>query len=136
MSKPKGRVAVIGSRDFNNYNQMKDVLDKLSMVVEIVSIVSGGAKGADTLAERYADEHGIPKTIYQADWSDLSHPDALIKPNKFGKLYDARAGFRRNRTIVDNSDVVIAFHHEDSPGTADSIRYARSLNKAVKVIVT
>lgn len=134
MARPKARVAVIGSRDFNNYIQMKDVLDKLRLVVDIVSIVSGGAKGADSLAERYADENGITKTIFEAAWSDLSHPDALVKPNKFGKLYDARAGFRRNKTIVENADVVIAFHHDNSPGTRDSINYARSLNKPIKVI--
>ena len=101
---------MIGSRGFTDYPKMKDYLDRLNAMRPISLIVSGGAGGADSLAERWADENGVAKLIYEAKWSDLTHPDARIKVNSRGNKYDANAGLRRNRDIVDNCDVVLAFH--------------------------
>jgi predicted Rossmann fold nucleotide-binding protein DprA/Smf involved in DNA uptake len=58
------KVAVIGGRDFKDYELVKKTLSKLTITV----IVSGGALGADLLAERYADENNIPKKIFLPDW--------------------------------------------------------------------
>ena len=55
---------IAGSRDFNDYEYMKK---KLKMYY-ISKIISGGAKGADRLAELYAYENNIPKVIYKAQW--------------------------------------------------------------------
>lgn len=128
------RVAVVGSRWFGNfvfykkkygtkqafdcvqkdYEFMKARLDRYS---SIERIVSGGAPGADSLAEDYADFHKVPTDIFKADW------------DKYGKS----AGFKRNKTIVDNSDVVIAFWDGVSKGTRSTIEYARSIKKPVIV---
>ncbi len=125
------RIAVIGSRTFRDYPLMVHVLDEIvqERCIDNITIVSGGAKGADSLAERYASDNCYELDVYEADWKDLSHKDARIKSNRYGQ-YDANAGHRRNQKIIDNCDVVVAFTN-GSPGTANSIRKARAANKEV-----
>ena len=55
------KVAVIGGRTFNDYELVKETLTKL----DITLLVSGGAKGADSLGERYASENNITTLIYK-----------------------------------------------------------------------
>ena len=86
------RVAIVGSRTFNNYNLLeKTICNK--MVGSINLIVSGGAKGADSLAEKFAKKHNISMRIFSAEW------------DKYGR----GAGYIRNKLIIDNADVVFAF---------------------------
>lgn len=108
------KVAVIGGRKFDDYERMKSILDLLP----ITRIISGGAKGADKLSERYATENNIPTEIYLPDW-DL-----------FGK----KAGFLRNTTIIENSEVVVAFWDGKSRGTRDSIGKANKLKKNTFIV--
>lgn len=108
------KVAVIGSRTFDDYNRLKRILDLYPISV----IVSGGASGADSLGERYADEKNIKKEIYKPDW-DL-----------FGK----KAGFMRNTTIIENSNMVVAFWDQKSRGTKDSLDKAHSLKKTTLIV--
>ena len=108
------KYAIIGSRSFNDYRLLKHILDPII----IYCIVSGGANGADTLAERYAKENNIQTEIYPADW------------NKYGKS----AGYIRNKDIICGCDKVIAFWDGSSKGTYHSIKMARKLNKDVEII--
>jgi predicted Rossmann fold nucleotide-binding protein DprA/Smf involved in DNA uptake len=114
------KVAVIGSRTFNDRDRLFEVLDKNKARIKL--IVSGGARGADTLATEWAQERGIPYLVFPAKWKtdDGTH--------------DKGAGFRRNRLIIQYSDVVIAFHDGESRGTQHSLDTAKSLNKPVRVI--
>ena len=109
------KVGVIGSRTFKDYELLKKTLASF----EITQIISGGASGADTLAEWYAFEKKIPLKVFRPDWK------------KFGK----RAGFLRNTDIVKNSEHVIAFHNGESRGTMDSIQKAKDLGIPVTVII-
>jgi hypothetical protein len=108
------KVAVIGGREFDDYELLKETLNLFS----ITTIVSGGAKGADSLSEIYARENNIKTEIYLPDW-DL-----------FGK----RAGFLRNTTIIENSGLVIAFWDQKSRGTRDSISKAHKLKKNTFIV--
>src|SRR5690606_41656130 len=59
----------VGGRDFEDYDFMKKVLDERFDNLSFVEcIVSGGAKGADTLAERYAQDIGRPVIVYRPDY--------------------------------------------------------------------
>jgi hypothetical protein len=107
------KIAVIGSRNFNDYNRLKRILD----LYPISTIVSGGASGADSLAEKYADEKKLTKQIFPAQW-DL-----------FGK----KAGFIRNTTIIENCDMVIVFWDGSSKGTKDSLDKAQNLKKTTLI---
>ena len=119
MSQEKGiRVAVVGSRTFNNYNLLESVLNKIRSETSIECIVSGGAKGADKLSERWAEEYGVPTKIYKPDW----------------KKFRGRAGIIRNKDIVDDADLVIAFWDGISNGTASTIDIAKKQGKDPIVI--
>lgn len=107
------RVAVVGSRTFNDYPLLESVLNEY----QIDHIVSGGAKGADKLSELYAKQRNIPTTIYRPDW-------------KLGK----GAALLRNTTIVEDSDLVVAFWDGESNGTRDSINKAKERNKVCRVV--
>ena len=108
--------AIIGSRTFQNYELLKIVCDKL--VLSTDTIISGAARGADILGKQYAIERNLNYIEFPADWT------------KHGK----RAGFIRNKDIIDNSHFVIAFWDGVSNGTKDSLNLAK-LNKIPTLIV-
>jgi len=108
------RLAIVGSRDFTNYNVLKVIISNIfyrNDVLKIAEIVSGGAKGADSLGDRFAKENDIPIKLFLPDW------------NTYGKS----AGFRRNKLIVENCDVLLAFWDGKSKGTQHSINIAKEL---------
>lgn len=113
------RIAIVGSRNFDDYDTLVEkVNNTLSLLKKTPSqIISGGATGADNLAERYANDYNIPLKVFKPDWS------------KYGRS----AGAIRNHEIVENSDVVIAFRVNNSPGTTITINLAS--NKGITVIV-
>lgn len=108
------KVAVVGSRTFGDKVLLSQEVGKLLPSL----IVSGGARGADSLAEEWALRFRIPTRIYPAEW------------DKYGRS----AGFRRNRDIVDGCEVLLAFWDGESRGTAHSIKLAESAGKVVRVI--
>lgn len=112
-------VMVCGSRDFTNYNLMRQKLDKILVNInQPITIVSGGARGADKLAERYAKDKGYGLIVIPAEW------------DKHGK----GAGYIRNKQMVDISNYVIAFWDGKSKGTKHSIDIAKKQNKPIRVI--
>jgi hypothetical protein len=108
------KLGVIGSRIFDFYEILKEELTNYN----IATIVSGGAKGADSLAKKYSEEYNIPIIEYLPQW------------NVFGN----KAGFIRNELIVKESDELIAFWDGESKGTLSSIKLAEKHNKKIKVI--
>ena len=114
------KLAIVGSRAFNNYRLMAD---KLSYWEEInycliTEVVSGGARGADSMGEMFARASNIPCKIFPAEW------------DKFGKS----AGYKRNIDIVNYCDEVIAFWDGKSKGTKHTIDIATKAGKKVTVI--
>ena len=84
----------------------------------IECIITGGAMGTDSLAERIAHKYNIPILIYKPEWK------------KHGK----GAGLKRNKTIIKNADTVLAFWNGKSKGTKNSIELAKKFNKELKII--
>lgn len=119
------RVIIAGGRDFQDYEYLKEVVDDILNNYDKpeVIIVSGKAKGADTLGEQYADDRGYKKEFYPANWKDFTEP-CTIKTNRYGKKYNALAGFHRNELMAKNSDILIAFWDGKSKGTKDMISIA------------
>jgi predicted Rossmann fold nucleotide-binding protein DprA/Smf involved in DNA uptake len=58
------KIAVIGSRSFKNKNLLDKVLQEYKEKYNIIKIISGGAKGADTLAVQWANKNNIPTTVF------------------------------------------------------------------------
>lgn len=113
-------LAIIGSRNFNDYNLLKGVCDNIRNKYDITHIVSGGAKGADSLGEQYAELNGLRKIIYLPDWE------------KHGKA----AGFIRNKEIIRDADFVVAFWDGISKGTLHSINLSKESNKRGIIVNT
>lgn len=112
------RLAIVGSREFNDYQKLYDILAEHFYHRKITAIVSGGAKGADSLARKYAENFNIEYIEFLPDW------------DKYGKS----AGFIRNKDIVEKSDFVLAFWDGKSNGTRHSINIARELKKPTMII--
>lgn len=69
--RPVFAMLVVGSRSVTDYPFFKSKMDLLLSRVKDscrILIVSGGAAGADTLAERYAAENGYALKVMKADW--------------------------------------------------------------------
>ena len=112
-------LAITGSRTFTNYDRLeKIILNRYKSKLFDMVIVSGGARGADNLAERFAKEHLLPMIILKPDW----------------KKHGVSAGFYRNQQIVDKADEFIAFWDDRSKGTQDLIKKVQKACKPLKVI--
>ena len=109
------KIAVIGSRNFADYELLKKTL---SEITGITKVISGGAKGADSLAEQWAKENEIETVIYKPDWA------------KYGR----GAGVVRNRLIIEDCDLCIAFWDGESKGTKSSIDHCKKLNKKLTIV--
>lgn len=113
------KIIIAGSRDFVNYPVLEEYCDKVidSLGCSDIIIVSGTAKGADKLGERYAQYKGFKIAQFPADW------------DKFGKS----AGYKRNEQMALYSDALIAFWDGSSKGTKHMIDLAKKHNLKVFV---
>lgn len=108
------KLAIIGSRSFNDYKLMCIEADRLKPD----TIISGGAAGADTLAKRYAKERNLP----------------IIEHVPNYQKYGRRAPLERNKLIIQECDQVLAFRINQSSGTSHAIRIALKLRKSTKIV--
>ena len=117
------RVIIAGTRDFKDYELLKSYCDYMlsqkAQSGEEITIISGGASGADTLGEKYAKERGYNLLQFPAQW----------------ETYGRQAGPIRNREMAKNADALIALWDGKSRGTKNMIEEAkkRGLRVAVKI---
>lgn len=115
------RVIVAGSRGFNNYRFLAEKLDRILSGVaptNSIQIVSGCARGADSLAILYAKERGYEVAKFPAEW------------DRYGKS----AGYRRNEEMARHADALVAFWDGESRGTRHMIDIACSKGMPVRVL--
>ena len=116
------KVIIAGTRDFDNYELLKQKMDKILADKvrnnEEIIIISGTARGADKLGERYAREKGYKVERYPANW------------DKYGK----RAGYIRNEQMAKVADACVCFWDEQSKGTKHMIDLAKRYKLALRVI--
>ena len=115
------KVIIAGSRGFSNYKLLREQCNKFlreKRKTSNIIIVSGNARGADTLGEKYAQDEGFTLEIYPAQWK------------KFGK----RAGYRRNEQMAEVADALIAFWDGSSKGTKHMIDIMEDKKLLVRVI--
>ena len=113
------KVIIAGTRSFDDYELLKAKMDRLLSQQRDVEIVSGTARGADQLGERYAVERGLPIKQFPADW------------NTYGKS----AGYRRNAEMAEYADAAVVFWDGKSRGSKHMIDLAKRKGIAVRVIV-
>lgn len=117
----KFKIIIAGSRDFNNYSLMKRKMDSLlkSKNINDVFFISGGARGADLLGEKYAREKGAKE----------HHIWRFIPNWNIGR----QAGFIRNAEMAEFGDALVAFWN-GSNGTKHMIDQAKKKNLQVRVV--
>lgn len=112
------RVIIAGGRGFKDYDLLTKTMNHLlSRVNDDITVVCGKARGADTLGEQYAKEHGYSVQYFPADWS------------RYGKS----AGYLRNTEMAKNADALVAFWDGASLGTRHMIEIAKAHGLKVRV---
>lgn len=109
------KIIIAGSRTISDINILIKAI-KLS-AIEITSndeIVSGGARGVDTLGEQYAKQNNIKLTVFKPDW------------NKYG----IKGGVIRNTRMSKYADCAIVVHC-GSKGSIDMVNKMKKINKPV-----
>ena len=106
------KLLIAGSRSIENFDLSPHIPKGTD------TIISGGASGIDSLAEKYADLHRISKYILRPRYD----------------LYGRAAPLKRNEQMVDMADAVLVIFDGHSRGTQYTIKYAESVGKPITVI--
>jgi hypothetical protein len=112
------RVIIAGSRDFNDYNSLERKMNVILKNQDDVTIISGTARGADKLGERYAEENHHKLVKYPALWD----------------LYGKKAGYMRNEEMARSSDAAVVFWDGKSKGTKHMIDISKKFKLKLRVI--
>lgn len=107
------KLLIVGSRSITDFD-LSPYVPK-----EVDTVISGGAYGVDSLAERYADLHRLSKYI--------------IRPRY--DLYGRSAPLIRNEQMVEMADAVLIIWDGHSRGTRYTLDYTKKMNKQMKLIV-
>jgi hypothetical protein len=107
-------IAIVGSRTFPFDLFPDKCIAEVEAAVEATGVavdrlVSGGADGVDTAAAEWAEQRGVPVTEIEPDYD----------------AYGKAAPFKRNSTIVERADVVVALWNGSSKGTLDTLAKAK-----------
>lgn len=121
----KYRIAIVGGRDFNDYQKMieettRHLRNKCYTFKNYyeLEIVTGDAKGADSLAKLFAESRGIEVTIFRADWH----------------IHGKGAGPIRNKKMASYCDEALAFWDGKSKGTGNMVREMIKTGKRIKCV--
>lgn len=112
------KVIIAGSRSFDDYNLLKLECDKILSIERDYEIVSGTARGADQMGEKYAIEKRYKISRFPADWDQ----------------YGLAAGYRRNEKMAMYAHALIAFWDYKSKGTKHMIDLANKHGLKVRIV--
>jgi YspA, cpYpsA-related SLOG family len=102
------KTIIAGSRSITSYETLCAVMETCGVVV--TEVVSGTARGVDTLGERWAEERGIPVVRFPADWSQ-----------------GRGAGFTRNERMAEYADACVVLWDGSSRGSVHMAKTAKRL---------
>lgn len=109
------KTIIAGSRDIIDYGLVTEAMNRIDW--DVTEIVSGGARGIDTLGERWASDNNVSLKIFPADWD----------------TYGKAAGPIRNAQMAKYADALVAIWDGKSRGTSNMIGEAKDLG--LKVVV-
>lgn len=113
-------IAIVGSRSFSNLDLLNEVMSEIiKKEGNFTNVVSGGAKGCDTLANEWATSNDVNMIVFLPKYENFPSKKKWMAPKE------------RNTLIVENSDIVLAFWDMKSTGTKDTIDKSVERNKKV-----
>jgi len=125
------KIAIVGSREFTPSILIEETMNRIFSKHHNDILISGGAKGVDSIAEQIVDKWN--KMGYYYSKTPYQFQKIIFKPDwdKYGKS----AGFIRNKLIINEADRVIAFWDGKSKGTKHSIDLSIAQNKPIDIYV-
>jgi len=115
-------IGIVGSRNRSEIKHITYVLNYFKEKMDI-TLVSGGAKGIDTEAEKIAKSLYIPTFILKPNMSEYK-----IKGNS---IY-----FERNKLIAEKSDWLFAYPLNMKGGTMNTVKHFRELGKSDNLYIS
>ena len=131
------KVAIVGSRRYENKKKIKDFIFKIKNTYgENTTIISGGCKqGADRYAKKYALELGLQYEEYPP-FHEVHNLYCVLPESRYNKDFSMRNFFVRNKIIASVSDFIVAFipNGVEAKGTINTLEYAKKLDKKRVII--
>ena len=131
------KVAIVGSRRYENTRKVKDLFYSLrEKFGSKLTIVSGGCKvGADKYEKKYALEFELQYEEYPP-FHHSYNLHCVLPEQCYGKSFNVKHYFVRNKQIAENSDIVIGFIPSGhvSNGTESTLKYAKKIGKKTLII--
>lgn len=117
------RIIIAGSRCFSDYEYLKEKMKSIINPDDCITIISGGAVGADMNGEKFAMEFGYRLEVFNAQWD----------------LYGKSAGYIRNESMAifasKENGVLCAFWNGKSRGTKSMIQLAKKYNLEIHIFI-
>lgn len=117
------KIAIFGNRSINDEDMIRDVLDRFikKLSSNHVTFLTGGATGPSKIAHEWALDNGLDSVLFKP-WHFVN--TALeFTPKLF---------YFRNKQIVDNSEVIIAFYDDSrDTETESAVKYAEKKGKEI-----
>jgi predicted Rossmann fold nucleotide-binding protein DprA/Smf involved in DNA uptake len=128
------KLGIVGSRAFTNRTLMEGILKKYIAQYSDITVISGGADGADSMGKDLALQHGLKYVEYPPAFK-VHNEYCVLPPETYGKPYNVGLFFERNTLIAKEADQVIAFLVEGLKcnGTMDTVDKAKGMGKPVFV---
>jgi hypothetical protein len=134
----EARIVIAGGRDFTDYPLMVEECNAFiseRVPTENIHIISGKAKGADALGERYAHQNGFKLIERPAAWDKVEGvPKSALGYHRDGRAYNKRAGIERNEQMGRIATHAIIFWDGQSRGTKSMIDICKDLGIIHKVV--
>lgn len=114
------RILVTGSREWTDRAMIEEALISLTRGLSWhkVTVIHGGARGADLIADQVAHDFDMQVEVHPADW----------------EMHGKAAGPIRNQEMVDaGADVCVAFFHPDAQNRGTSDCAARAAKAGIPV---
>ena len=131
------KIAIVGSRKYTNKKKIKDFIFNLREKYGTdITIVSGGCKdGADKYAKKYALELDVRYEEYPP-FHEVHNLYCGLPEDRYGKPYNVKFYFARNKIIAGVSEVVVGFipRGHKSNGTENTLGYAEKAGKKILVL--
>lgn len=134
----------IENEEFNFINKLSAYL---SNITEPYTFIVGGCTGVDSFAATYALSHRIPYDLYvpfpllihaRTKWFNKEDGYNLLNQHKYcqnkrvaSEVFDTEAYYKRDKWMVEDADILIAYYYKEKSGSGNCVRYAESIGKPV-----